>query len=153
MAQFDITWIPDLKIVMAEMLGLSEDVQIKSMIEPLKRSIKQVVSPAFIDNFTSGGRPAWEPLSAASTEATGELLVRTGKLKRVAGQQNLWTFNGPEGTATAENLGSAPYGAFHQAGTSKMPARPWAMLTSDDEDKIQQVFGTWLDERIAARGF
>lgn len=157
MAFIDIEWFPEPKVVATQFYQLAGDVDVRSLKEPLKRSIQQVIAPAFRDNFAAGGRPKWTPLADATVRKKGDntVLVRSGKLKKRAGQLNLWTIDGVAGEARAENLGNAEYGVFHQNGAERgnwsLPARPWAMLTAEEEQKVEEVFGAWLDERIAAR--
>lgn len=152
----NIDWFPHPLTVAADFYALADDVDIRSLREPLQRSIRQVAAPAFAENFSVGGRPSWTPL-ASSTEAQkkqgDQVLTRSGKLKRIASSVNLWTIDGSQGTATAENLQDADYGFFHQDGTDKMPARPWGVLSDKDQDKIAEVFGKWLDERLVVHGF
>jgi phage gpG-like protein len=118
-----ITFSPTIGITASKVdkLGLN----IKSFKEPLKRSIQKVLAPSFTKNFDSGGRPPWEPLSAATIEVRERLrsrggtspLIKTGQLRRTMGQFNIWTVN-----ETSAILGALPqsvwYGALHQAGYS-----------------------------------
>jgi hypothetical protein len=41
------------------------------------------------------------------------------------------------------------YGVFHNEGTSRMPARPWAYFDEEMLDGIERVFGDWVLERMA----
>lgn len=114
-----ITFSPTLGIAAGRIdkLGMN----IKSFRVPLHRSVKDVMVPSIRRNFDEGGRPTWEPLSEftiimRSKEGTGDKpLVRTGKLKRVASQINLWDI-----TSTAAVIRDIPqdvwYGKVHQEG-------------------------------------
>jgi phage gpG-like protein len=179
-------------------------VDIRSFREPLMRAIKEVMIPSIRKNFDVGGRPSWEPLSEVTIERGGDqLLVRSGKLRRVMGQINIWDV-----TAESATIKDLPdhvwYGKIHQGGYGTMqskirnevrkaarggkrinadeasrralgsidrqlrnamstgtkvrsaaaiPARPFAMIQPEDEDKIQEIFGNWIVERMRRAGF
>jgi len=100
-------------------------IDIRSFREPLTRAIKQVMIPSFRQNFEEEGRPAWEPLSEATEmlrerEGTsGPILRRSGKLKRVAQQLNIWSITTE--SATIRDLPPRVwYGKVHQAGVGGM---------------------------------
>lgn len=146
---------------------------IRSFREPLKRAIKDVMIPSISKNFDVGGRPAWAPLSDFTllnrqVAGTGtKILDATGKLKRVATQQNIWDIS-----LVAAVIRDIPekawYGKVHQGGLNKdisiklagkkqtiktqaqggIPARPFFVIQDEDEDEIELVFITWLQERI-----
>lgn len=163
---------------------------IRSFREPLHRSIKQVVIPSIRENFDVGGRPAWSPLEFLTSErrtkegygAEGPILVRTGTLRKVATQLNIWTI-GREVAMVTDLPDKAWYGKVHQAGATfsvgggsfaatptqfltwqgkkmgqkdkaqgKIPARPFIMVQNSDIPKIELVFQLWLGERIKAAG-
>jgi phage gpG-like protein len=95
---------------------------IRSFREPLGRAIRQVMVPSIRRNFDEGGRPAWEPL-ASSTLAFREFygaggqapLVRTGQLRRVASQINIWDVSTT--TAVIRDLPQRVwYGKIQQSG-------------------------------------
>jgi phage gpG-like protein len=139
-------------IVAAGFRQLGKD--IKSVKEPLKRSIQQVMAPSFQKNFDVGGRPAWEPLHPATIAAKGHSkpLVRSGTLRSVAGQLNIWTIQGQQGRAFVSRLPDrAWYGAIHQEGSERTPTRPFLVVQEEDGRKIDNVFDKWLRERVAAR--
>jgi len=152
---FAVDWRPNLTVLASGYFLLAEDVTAKSMREPLKRSIQQVAAPGFQQNFIAGGRPRWEPLAdvTLAKKKNSEILVESGRLKKKAGQLNLWTIDGMKGEARAdqaEELGVG-YGIVHQDGAGNIPARPWADLTAQEVDKIEDVFGRWVSERVALR--
>lgn len=103
-------------------------IDIRSFREPLMRSIKLVMIPSFLENFQSQGRPSWEPMAEATEmlrerEGTsGPLLNRTGRLKRVAQQQNIWTV-----TTESASIRDLPqkvwYGKVQQDGIGGMGRR------------------------------
>lgn len=154
MYNFDVTILPPAALLAEDfaIIGL----QIKSFREPLKRSIQQVMAPSFAKNFDVGGRPSWVPLADATLadkEAQGypdDILIRTGKLKRVAQQLNIWNISSDE--AYVDNLPGADYGFFHEGGTQFMPQRIFMDVTEQDEDDIANVFENWIGERFASRG-
>lgn len=159
--KFDIDISPSPTVFITEMELLGNE--IRSFREPLKRVVQKVMAPSFRENFESEGRPSWAPLAAltlakkAAKGAPPDILVESGKLKKVAGQLNIWKIEGGYGGGNAEAYVSqfpgAEYGQYHQSGTSKMPARPFAVFQEDDIDQIEQVFNDWLGERLRARGF
>jgi phage gpG-like protein len=154
MSFIDIDWFPHPTIVASQFYQLAGDINVRSLREPLKRSIQQVIAPAFKENFLSGGRPAWTPLAdvtqkkKAAKGQTDDPLIATGRLMRKAQQLNVWTIDGREAEARLDNLGDVAYGYVHQNGSEHIPQREWAMLTPNEVDKVEQVFGRWLDERI-----
>lgn len=94
---------------------------IRSFREPLTRSVREVMTKSLQRNFDEGGRPPWEPQSEATIEimrnmgVDGQLMIRSGKLRKVAGQINLWTFT--RVSATVRELPEKVwYGAIHQTG-------------------------------------
>jgi phage gpG-like protein len=96
---------------------------IRSMREPLKRVIQQVMAPSFRKNFDEEGRPDPWPEPAPETLDIRErmgfngdmILDRTGLLKKTVQQLNLWTIT--ETTATIRDLPQKIwYGKLHQAG-------------------------------------
>jgi phage gpG-like protein len=102
-------------------------------------------------------------------------LIRTGLLQKTMLQQNIWHID-PERATIAQLPDKIFYGAIQQAGTSggktfslknvttgrielhtegtdgQIPARPFVVVQEEDIVKIQEVFGVWLDERIAMAG-
>jgi phage gpG-like protein len=117
-----ITFSPTLGITARRVDKLGMD--IRSFREPLKRAIQQVVSPSIQKNFDESGRPtSWEPLSEATKEIQQRLygngdhdpLLRTGKLRQVFGQFNIWTVT--QDSAILKDIPpSVPYAAVQQAG-------------------------------------
>lgn len=91
-------------------------------VEPLTKAIREVMMPSIQQNFASGGRPAWEPLSESTLEirrrfgvgGTRTLYV-TGRLENVASSFEIWTIT--RAFATIRDLPpSVWYGKIHQAG-------------------------------------
>ena len=138
---------------------------VRSLREPLTRAVKQVMIPSMQANFDQGGRPAWQPISEATELIKFSLgydsgtLIRTGTLKRNMGYFSMWNVN-----STQASIDDLPdrigYGSVHQAGShsgagrgSNIPARPFAVIQDDYEDKIQEVFAKWLSERQEAAGW
>jgi phage gpG-like protein len=102
---------------------------IRSFKEPLTRSVRQVMIPSIQQNFTVGGRPAWEPLSEATGKireeagygASGPILVRSGALQRNMGFLSMWQV-----TSTFATIRDLPsriwYGKLHQSGYGSFSA-------------------------------
>lgn len=115
-----ITFEPTLGIAAARIDKLGLD--IRSFKVPLKRAVQEVMAPSFTKNFDEGGRPSWEPLAEDTIflregdgYGAGPILERTGTLKTVAGQLNIWDIS-----TTAAVIRDLPdrawYGKVHQAG-------------------------------------
>lgn len=150
----------DMQFTFRPSLGLSArrldrlGLDIRSMREPLKRSIQQVLAPSFRANFVAGGRPIpWEPLADFTVEQRGNsepILVRSGLLMRTISQLSIWSIDMHK-AALLDLPRKIWYGKLQQAGRDdqNLPARPFVMIQDDDYDKIERVFQVWLAERIA----
>jgi phage gpG-like protein len=169
-------WSPPLKVEAAYINRLGAD--IRSFREPITKAIKQVIIPSIRKNFDAGGRPAWPPYSentiefrAMMGESSKSLLVKSGKLRATMGYFSIWTVNQTAGELT--NIPSSIwYGNLHQGGyggqakplgglvrlpggktkqahwAATIPARPFVMYQSEDEEDIVKIFEKWLEERI-----
>lgn len=156
-----ITMIPNQAAIQASFFDLG--MGIRSLREPLHEAVKTVVIPSIRENFDTGGRPAWEPLSEsremqkAAEGLPADILVASGKLNRTATQLNIWDFDGGygsgEATASVDNLGNVDYGFFHQEGTQRMPERPFLLVQPEDEDGIVEVFERYIEKRALRAGF
>ncbi len=142
--------------------GVRETVKgIKSVREPMKRAIRDVMSPSIKLNFSRGGRPKkWLPLAPDTIKirqregfnGSGPVLIRTRKLRNAAIAQARWKIDGIRGQALYGNFPArAKYGPIHQIGVRKdagsIPARPFAVIQEQDMDEIKKVFADWLMER------
>lgn len=138
---------------------------VKSFREPLTLTLNAVVQPAIVSNFANQGRPRWTPLAAATldsrnprkttkknakTKSSGNrILDRTGRLKNIATQKNLWEIKDDQLTFRVNFFTQkVTYGAFHQLGTRNMPARPFISMTEKDEDDVEDIFELWLQTRM-----
>lgn len=145
-----IEFIPPLYFVAGEILDFGGDLDHPR--DALTKAVKEVVIPAFRENFEVGGRPAWEPLDAKTIEQGGRLpLMRTGNLYTNAQNISGWSISDNE--AQYNGAPGAAYGLYHQEGTSKMPTRPWATVQESDEDQIVEVMFDWVAERLGDHGF
>lgn len=151
----DVSLTPPGWVMAADFVALGLD--IRSMREPLKRAVQGVLGGSIRYNFEVGGRPEWPPLSDETVRIKHDLgyppdiLIRTGKLKKVAGQLNIWTLTREEAYVT--QLPGAEYGEFHLTGTRFMPIRDFLTIQPQDEEEIEKVFETWLVQRFGLRGF
>lgn len=169
----DISFDPALALLMEDFAR----VDFSDMKEPLTKVITDVMVPSIQQNFVSGGRPKWQPLSEATTwirnpssQASPELiapgsrrgprgkafgdnvpLVRTGELMAIATSVELWDIT--ESEAVSSNLGDADYGLFHMTGTRFMPARPFLVMQDTDEDKAVEIFEDWAVNKLGDWGF
>jgi phage gpG-like protein len=124
---------PSLGIMARDINKLGID--IRSFREPLMRAIKTVMIPSFRQNFESEGRPSWEPMAEATEllrereGSSGPLLNRSGRLKRVAQQQNIWTVT-KESASIRDLPPNVWYGKIHQEGMGGMGRRIKAEMTA-----------------------
>lgn len=147
---------PSPAIIAAGLLSMADNV--RSAKEPLTRAVKEVMIPSFQQNFNQGGRPAWEPLAEFTIKERGSsspVLVRTGRLKNTMGRTNIWTITDQH--AVIERLPQDVwYGHVHQSGSRKnviIPARPFALIQPEDEERIVEIFNEWLGEQAAKVGW
>lgn len=107
---------PSIGLVAKDINRLGLD--IRSFRVPLARSVSEVMTGSIRKNFNVGGRPPWEPLADYTVEVRGSskpILIRSGKLRRVASQFNIWTIT--QTSAFIRQLPSSVwYGNIHQAG-------------------------------------
>jgi phage gpG-like protein len=109
---------PSLGIVAKDIDRLAID--IRSMREPLTRSVRDVMVPSIRTNFDVGGRPGWDPLATSTVMRRGgraePILVRKGALRRGVTTISVWTI-----TQTAATIKDLPdriwYGKVHQSGS------------------------------------
>jgi phage gpG-like protein len=145
-------WFPSPLIIQTAFAELSSN--IRSFKEPIDRAIAEVVIPSIRENFAVGGRPRWAPLSTETIAKKGHetVLIDSGKLARVAAQKNIWQVNGGylvgDAEAYIKGLPGAEYGLFHMTGTRNMPVRDFLSLQEEDVDRIEEIFGDYVDERI-----
>lgn len=114
------------------------------------------------DQFkTEGGQSGgWQPLDAKyaarkAKEYPGKkILVRTGKLYEAltGGEDSIWKV----GKKNAEFGAKTNYGAYHQTGTTKMPARPPLDISEKNRTAWEKLIHRFLvesaDGAIADRG-
>lgn len=149
-------FVPSPAIIAAGLRSMAQDVE--SFKEPLRRAVREVLIPSIQQNFASGGRPAWQPLADYTVTVRGSarpILVRSGHLQRTMGQERIWNIT--DNHAVIQNLpASVWYGSLHQAGNKKnvtIPARPFALIQPQDQEKIEQVFDEWLGEQAQKNGW
>jgi phage gpG-like protein len=155
--RFDIDFVPTTRVMGASFGQVAKGFRTYRM--PLEESVKRVAISGIAENFIVGGRPPWEPLSEETIrrrdregtlgQEPQDILIETGTLFGDATRLARWTITG--GEAYISNLPNRSwYGVLHQTGTSHMPARPWANLTTDDVDAMESIFNKWRDGIIIA---
>lgn len=111
-----------------------------------------------------------EPFTKDRREALGfgkgPILERTGLLKRVATQLNIWEFRSRTGSGLGymfvRELPRAKYGHVHQSGhefdwsgegrvRGDIPARPFLLFQPEDRVAIDKIFTEWVEERTQLR--
>ncbi len=106
-------------------------------ISPALFSFARPLYDSIIENFYSGGRPPWAPLSpgylARKTKSgyPPDILIRTGALLnsiKVA----------PDGGRVTASTG-VEYAAPLQYGTGNTPPRPFLMLQPEDEAELSRL--------------
>lgn len=126
---------------------------IRSFREPLQQAVRTVIIPSIRTNFAAEGRPKWRPLAPATVldrGASGPILDRTGRLKKVATQLNIWSYTKDQATITGIDS-RVKYATYHQSGTRKMPQRAFVLFQEEDIDRIQQIFYEFVDRRMRKR--
>lgn len=157
-----VSFEPPMAQIEDDLRAIGKD--LSNMRTPLTTAIKTVIIPSIDAQFQAGGDPAWEPLSPETInrrdrQGTGEkILVETGALQRVATQFSRWDV----GTDQAEISNFPAYrqvvAAVHQNGAERVggshgvsiPARPFMVISSEDQDKITDVFYAWMSVRAGA---
>ena len=130
---------------------------------PLEESVRRVAIPAIIENFEVGGRPPWTPHAASTIErrsrqgtlggAPQDILIETGQGFGDVIRLARWTITRDE--AFISNLPDrSAYMRFHQTGADLarggfMPARPWAQMSTQEVDEVQDIFQEWRNDIIA----
>lgn len=151
----DVDFYPPLPLLANGFFQLANDMEVRSLREPLQMAIREVAAPKFHSNFEEGGDPPWEEWDedTAKHQGSRRLMRKTGALMRRAGSMKLWVIDGSKGEARAENLQGVEYGGIHQHGAENVgiPARPWATLSERDIEKMQEVFGVWMTVKIEQR--
>lgn len=161
MFSFDFTFDGGLESAKQAARELSVD--LRSLKEPLKRAVKEVMIPSFRQNFDSEGRPSWTP---AARNYGHSLLNDTGRLRNATGLLAIWDFDREHAKLNPTSLASR-VGAkiVHQTGVTRrsgglgktssgihtIPARPFIMMQFEDEEKIQRIFEEYLRERVERR--
>lgn len=158
---------PSLGIVAKRLTQFGE--QFQDMSEPLTRGVKDVMTISILENFVSGGRPAWDSLSPntiakRNKEGSGNMiLVRSGSLADVASSVGIWSIG--KTTATIRDLpGKVWYGKVHQSGQSgnefsggnwfdkyKKAARKAAGPEEDDAEVTKLAYKIF-DQRLLKHG-
>jgi len=156
---------PSLGIVAKDIDRFGAD--IRSMREPLTKSIREVMIPSFRTNFASGGRPAWEHLSPTTVRKrkgqSGPILIRSGSLLRTMSTLRIWSIT--QTSATIKDLPEkAWYGKVHQEGNAggQFSAGNWfkkyesaakKMLGPDAHpDEVKETAFKIFDKRLSAHG-
>jgi phage gpG-like protein len=143
---FDRKFFRDIGAIEAaiELLGIN----LNDFREPLKASLELVIMPSIATNFQTGGRPKWKPLSESwrLKRTPGPILVQTGAMFEAT--QSITNWDVDHNSITMTGVASAPYAGYHQAGTRRMPARPFVMYQPEDVENIVQIFEIWVDGLI-----
>jgi phage gpG-like protein len=117
-----------------------------------KRSVSDAIRRSFQDNFTrqQSGNGSWAPLAPATVldrqkkgfAGSNPILVRTGGLRASwvsEGANHYSSVRSSGGYTVFEEGSSHPLAQFHEAGTSRMAARPVSMLSDSQESRIVDV--------------
>lgn len=150
---FDKTFYPRALVVAGDIDELRR--KIRSFREPLNISLRTVIIPSIKLNFAVEGRPRWAPLAAETIlkrKSAHPILQRTGRLRKVATQINIWTVERDKLYVSSLNP-RVHYAKYHQGGTRHMPARPFMVFHREDVDAIERVFMNWLDRKVRESRF
>lgn len=148
-----VTAIPDLSLIVGSLTRFAGS--LRSLKEPLERSVNEVIIPRIKENFASesDAGEGWDQLKPATVRQRGSahpILQDSGKLLRVATSKHIWEIDGQAGTAQITSLPGVEYGFLHDTGTSIMAARPFANITEGDIAEIREIFEEFLQDRINA---
>lgn len=145
----DPTFFPQIQALAADVDDMARKFQ--DFTEPLKFSLSQVILPSIAKNFAVQGRPKWKALAASTIVArrgrTGPILRRTGNLIGSVLSTDNWIIS--KDMLTIDYTSIPIYGAYHQLGTKRMPARPFIMYQPEDVEKIVEIFAAWTDKIVA----
>jgi phage gpG-like protein len=122
---------------------------------PLQGSVRSVAVPSITENFEAGGNPPWARLAASTIAQKGHdrPLFERGAGMASATALARWHVAHDEAEYRGDSFPrSTEYMKFHQSGTERMPARPFAVLQDDDEREVNSVFHAWMDAQIRASG-
>lgn len=142
----DLKFQPSVGILARKVDKLGAD--IRSFREPLHKAVKQIVIPSIRRNFDSGGRPPWEPLADWTVKHKGHarILYKTGSLRRVMGQINVWTIDREKAMIT-DLPDKVWYGKVHQAGATFAIPRSSGSVDQAAIDKALSYKGTRVGRR------
>lgn len=144
------TWVPNPHQMGRDFKDFANELQ--DFSEPFERSIDNVMAPSLGKNFSTGGRPAWEPLAAYTVQKKGHgtELIDSGSLAGDAKDPNSWDI----GSHEAELTGVPDYGLYQDRGfynvmfNTDVVARQWALFQDSDIDGIEITFAEWIDEKF-----
>lgn len=142
---------PSVQATVADINKLSRNLH--NFTEPLTISLEEVIIPSIRENFNAEGRPSWAQLAENTVKArksSHPILHVTGTLEDAVTSRSSWRVTPSE--VSLASLGVS-YAAFHQGGTSKMPARQFVAIQSEDVEKITEIFNVWLETQIRKSGF
>lgn len=108
---------PSLGIVASQLEKLAAE--LNDMHEPLKKAVEDVMQYSILENFMSGGRGEWEPLTRYTVKKregkADPILVWTGALAEGGSSPSIWSIGAK--TAVIRNLPDKIwYGKVHQSG-------------------------------------
>lgn len=111
-------------------------------ISPAIASLAKPLYDSIMENFYSGGRPPWAPLSPGYLKrkiADGyqpDILVRTGAL-----------MNSVKVSASGARISASSgveYASVHQYGAGNIPPRPFLTLQPDDQARLSGLVGDYI---------
>lgn len=114
-------------------------------LTPAMDEIGSMLITSTLDRFEKGRAPdgtAWEP-SRRAIEEDGQMLIDSGRLRA--------SITSKAGRREVEVGTNVIYAAIHQLGgnagrgrKTRLPARPYLGLSSDDEKEIDAILGDYL---------
>lgn len=154
-----ISFLPSVPFV--ESLYYKLSVNIQSFRVPLDRAVREVLVPSIRANFDQGGRPPWEALAPATLAFRefygygGESpLIRTGTLRRVATQINMWDVTREDASYKALPAkvwyGQVQNDGYEVAVTKSAKSEVFAPIKTPDQIRASgmKVTSKW-DQRMA----
>jgi phage gpG-like protein len=136
---------------------------------PLTMSVENVMTVSILENFMSGGRPAWDSLAPSTVakrqklNAGSMILVRSGSLADVASSVGIWSIG--RTSATIRDLpGNVWYGRVHQGGLTgnQFAGGNWfqkyqtaarkALGSEVEDDEVNGLAFKMFDKRLLSHG-
>ena len=156
-----------LRLVEKDFKDLSRDMFSRGRLRSLFEEIRdEVVRPSIDKNFEVGGRPSWEPLSAATlgmgkaefieSAASGLIggrtpLVKSGQMRRAATAKARFKIRENEmiyGDWPEKRWFGPVHNLEELAERAEIPHRPFTLFQPEDQVAIQEITLDWVERAV-----